>query len=81
MRWAREWILSEKKMNILMDQKAMIPSQVIYRDPSSWGSTLWINVGEVDNTLLGQGVISKNSPVISGLALVGAVLGSRKNLS
>jgi cell shape-determining protein MreC len=73
MKWAREWILSEKKMNILMDQKAMIPSQVIYRDPSSWGSTLWINVGEVDNTLLGQGVISKNSPVISGLALVGVI--------
>lgn len=50
-----------------------IPARVIYRDPSSWSSSLWINVGQETNNQLGEPIICKNSPVIIGRALVGAV--------
>lgn len=50
-----------------------MPAEVIYRDPSSWSSSLWINVGEDDNKVLGKQVIAKNSPVVSGFSLVGVV--------
>jgi rod shape-determining protein MreC len=86
-KWAREWILSEKKwaeqlnsgkrssylIDLLHRQLASLPAQVIYRDPSSWSSTLWINVGEEDNRILERPVVAKNSPVVSGLSLVGVI--------
>lgn len=50
-----------------------MPAHVIYRDPASWSSSLWINVGEEDNRTLGRTVIAKNSPVVAGTALVGVV--------
>jgi cell shape-determining protein MreC len=50
-----------------------MPAQAIYRDPASWSSSMWINVGEMDNRILGRGVIAKNSPVVAGGALVGVV--------
>ncbi|MES2272902.1 MAG: hypothetical protein V4487_01775, partial [Chlamydiota bacterium] len=43
-----------------------IPAQVIYRDPSSWSSSLWVNVGENDNTASDHPVVVKNSPVVLG---------------
>lgn len=93
MKWAREWILSEKKwieqldhlktfpsekrasylIDLLQRQLKAIPAQVIYRDPSSWSSTLWINVGEEDNSILAGPAVSKNSPVVSGLSLIGVI--------
>lgn len=92
-KWAREWILSEKKwveqfegskeisvekrashlIDLLHRQLVAVPAQVIYRDPSSWSSTLWINVGEEDNKILERPAIAKNSPVVSGLSLIGIV--------
>lgn len=59
--------------NLLQSELMAMPAEVIYRDPSSWGSSLWINVGEEDNQVLGKQVIAKNSPVVSGCALVGVV--------
>ena len=50
-----------------------MPAQAIYRDPSSWSSSLWINVGEEDNRIMGRTVIAKNSPVVAGVALIGVV--------
>ena len=50
-----------------------MPAQPIYRDPASWSSSLWINVGEEDNRIMGRTVIAKNSPVVAGIALVGVV--------
>jgi len=50
-----------------------MPAQTVYRTPSSWSSSLWINVGEEDNRVLGRTVIAKNSPVVSGAALVGVI--------
>ncbi len=54
-------------------QLASFPAQVVYRDPSSWSSSLWINAGEEDNLALGQSLIAKNSPVVAGGSLVGVV--------
>ncbi|HSX13865.1 MAG TPA: rod shape-determining protein MreC [Chlamydiales bacterium] len=67
--------------NILQSELMAMPAEVIYRDPSSWGSSLWVNVGEEDNQVLGKQVIAKNSPVVSGCALVGVVdyVGNRQS--
>ncbi|SYX08498.1 rod shape-determining protein MreC,rod shape-determining protein MreC,rod shape-determining protein MreC [Chlamydia poikilotherma] len=46
--------------------RKLIASRVIYRDPSHWGSSCWINVGKEQK-------IQKNSPVLSGKVLVGLV--------
>jgi cell shape-determining protein MreC len=59
--------------SLLERQLFSIPAQVIYRDPSSWSSSLWVNVGEDNNQALSQPVIAKNSPVMSEGALVGVV--------
>lgn len=50
-----------------------IPARVIFRNPSSWNSSCWLNVGEHDNEKLGRTVVSKNSPVVVGYSLVGVV--------
>ena len=50
-----------------------LPARVVFREPSSWSSSLWINVGERDNESLGKQIVAKNSPVVSGSALVGIV--------
>ncbi|AHK63653.1 hypothetical protein BOKEGFJH_00776 [Chlamydia avium] len=44
----------------------LILSRVIYRDPSYWGSSIWVNSGKSQK-------IQKNSPVLSGNVLVGLV--------
>ena len=59
--------------DLLQGELMAMPAQAIYRDPASWSSSLWINVGEEDNQILGRGVIRKNSPVVSGAALVGVI--------
>jgi len=49
------------------------PAQVIYRSPTTWNSTLWINVGEADNRKLDRLVVGVNSPVVVGDSIVGVV--------
>lgn len=53
-------------------QKA-VPSRVIFRSPSSWYSSLWINVGEADNGSDTNKIIAKNSPVMLGESLIGVI--------
>lgn len=50
-----------------------LPGQVIFREPASWNSSVWINLGENDNRLAGCVIIAKNSPVLVGCHLVGLV--------
>lgn len=50
-----------------------VPAKVIYRDPSHWTSSLWINVGRKTNDFLNMQVVAKNSPVVLGRALVGVI--------
>lgn len=54
-------------------QTETFPARVIYRDPASWSSSCWINVGESSNRQLGKKVIAKNSPVVVGRSVVGVV--------
>lgn len=47
-------------------------AHVVARHISSWNSCLWIDIGEDDNKN-GAMVVAKNSPVVSGSALIGVV--------
>ncbi|MBS0646401.1 MAG: hypothetical protein JSR97_07390 [Verrucomicrobia bacterium] len=51
----------------------VVCAHVIYRDPSQWMNSCWVDVGQQTNQLLGKQIISKNSPVVVGKALVGIV--------
>lgn len=51
----------------------VIPARVIYRDPGSFSSSMWVGVGEETNRLLDCSIIQKNSPVIVGSSVVGAI--------
>lgn len=57
-----------------------IPARVIHRSPSSWASSLWLNVGESNNPP-NKKVIAKNSPVVVGKSVVGVIdyVGSRQS--
>jgi len=50
-----------------------LPARVIYRSPSLWYGSLWIDVGEDDNRSLGRTVVAQNSPVVVGQSLIGVV--------
>lgn len=54
-------------------QMSGLPAKVIFREPVSWSSTLWINLGEKDNQKLNKKIIGKNSPVLLGISIVGVV--------
>ncbi len=66
----RRW---EEMNDLVHRQFFAILAPVIYRDPSSWSSSLWIQAGQKDNESLGRLVIAKNSPVVIGSSLVGVV--------
>lgn len=54
-------------------QICSLPAKVIFREPSSWSSTLWINLGENANEKLGKKIVGKNSPVLLGNSIIGVV--------
>lgn len=58
---------------IIQLQLDAIPAKVVFREPATWSSTIWLNVGEKDNLALGRQVVAKNSPVIIGKTIVGVV--------
>ncbi len=64
---------SEELKACLDKQIQAYPAQVIFREPSSWCSSMWINIGEEQNAILGKSIIAKNSPVLSGQSLIGIV--------
>jgi rod shape-determining protein MreC len=59
--------------NLLEKQMQSLPAKVIFRQPSSWGSSLWINVGEENNKSLEAQIVAKNSVVVLGSSLIGLV--------
>lgn len=63
----------EEMNDLIRRQFFAVLAPVIYRDPSSWSSSLWIQVGQKDNETLGRTVVAKNSPVVLGSSLVGVV--------
>lgn len=56
-------------------------AKVLYRNPASWSSSFWVNVGEESNSLDDACHIGLNSPVIKGTALVGVIDYVGKNQS
>ncbi len=63
----------DQMARILKLQIKSLPARVIYREPCSWSSFLWIDLGESENRRLQDLVIGKNSPVVIGNILVGVV--------
>lgn len=62
------------RISVLLSQElTSLPARVVFRDPSSWNSSLWIDVGERDNQRVGEKIVAKNSPVVLGPSLVGIV--------
>lgn len=53
-------------------EKKTLAAQVLFRDPSSWSSSFWIDIGE-ENNPKGQKILMKNSPVLYGKGVVGVV--------
>ncbi|HLB52160.1 MAG TPA: rod shape-determining protein MreC [Chlamydiales bacterium] len=77
---AKEWVLQEKgvkRRNLLEErlqkQGGFLAARVIYRTPSFWGNSFWIDAGEEDNEIYGYKAICRNSPVVDGNALVGVI--------
>ncbi len=64
---------ADRLKRLLVLQYESIPAQVIFREPSSWSSTIWISVGETDNRVLGTTIVAQNSPVLANQSLVGVV--------
>ncbi len=63
-----------KEMRELLQSRAIAAfGRILYRDPSSWSSSCWIDVGEENNQSFGQTIVAKNSPVVSGSMLIGIV--------
>jgi rod shape-determining protein MreC len=67
--------------SLVKKQLESIPANVIYRSPTSWSSSVWINVGTSDNEKKGSEVIAKNSPVVVGNSIVGVIDYVGKNQS
>jgi rod shape-determining protein MreC len=63
----------EDAKECLTVQLKSCPAQVIFRSPSSWSGTLWLNVGKANNSLLKANVVAKNSPVLVGTSIVGVI--------
>lgn len=59
----------------------VVSASVIYRDPTLWMSSMWVNVGEQTNERLGQEIVAHNSPVLYGGGVVGIVDYVGKNQS
>ena len=64
---------SQELCHMLDLQICSLPAKVIFREPTSWSSTLWINLGEKDNQKLKKKIVGKNSPVLLGTSIVGVV--------
>lgn len=72
----------EQMLQLFNLRLAALPARVIYRSANSWNSSFWINVGDLDNDQLPTPIISKNSPVVIGDALVGVIdyVGKKQSL-
>ena len=63
----------EELLYLVDRQTQFMSAKVIFREPSVWGSTLWVNVGHKNNHILDKQIVAKNSPVVIGTTVVGIV--------
>ena len=75
----------KKRMKALLDYIHLFSrhtiAKVIFKEPFSTSSYLWINVGELYNQKIGMKLIQKNSPVVLGDTLLGVVEEVHANFS
>ena len=64
---------SEFLKNRSLAQLQSISAKVIHRTRLSWYKYCWINVGLEDNKKIGQDIVSIDSPVVQGNALIGII--------
>ena len=77
---AKRWIYQDKEREKrakelekrFQKEASYLIAKVIYRVPSSWSHSFWIDVGQEDNSLETQ-VISRGSPVVDGNCLIGVI--------
>ncbi|MEX0961239.1 MAG: rod shape-determining protein MreC [Simkaniaceae bacterium] len=62
---ALEWLKKEGEKPHFAQN--LVPARVLFREPNSWQTTLWLNIGSDDR----QGL--KNAPVIIGRSLIGLI--------
>ncbi len=60
-------------IELLNETRWQLSAKVIYREPSNWGSALWVSVGSYDNEKYGKEIVAVDSPVIVGEHLVGVI--------
>ncbi|NDD58601.1 MAG: hypothetical protein EBZ47_05005 [Chlamydiae bacterium] len=72
---------AEEIAKILELQMQALPAKVIYREPASWSSFLWVNIGQKHNKALGRVIVEKNSPVIVNGCIIGLVEDVRNSQS
>lgn len=58
---------------LLSEFSQAIPARVIYRDPGTYSTCLWVDVGSETNKNSSRPAVQKNSPVVVGRSLVGVV--------
>lgn len=77
---AKRWIYQEKEREKrakelekrFQKEASYLIAKVIYRVPSSWSHSFWIDVGQEDNSSKNQ-VVSRGSPVVDGNCLIGVI--------
>lgn len=72
--WKTFFVRRSEELGQALDlQIRSLPAKVVFREPATWSSTVWINLGEKDNQKTGKQIIGKNSPVLLGTSVVGIV--------
>lgn len=66
-----------RRLNQLVDllnvTKWGISANVIFREPASWSSAIWVDVGSSQNKLLKKEIVAVDSPVVFGDHLIGVI--------
>ena len=73
----RESVHTDPYQNSMPDipepSRDAVAARIIFRSPSTWNSSLWINVGQETNESYEKPLVAKNSPVLVGDCVVGVI--------
>lgn len=60
-------------LRVLEREEQYLFARVIFREPTTWSSSVWIDRGNDDNRRFGRTIIAKNSPVVFGSVAIGVI--------
>ncbi len=63
----------DQLVDLLNVTKWGISANVIFREPASWSSAIWVDVGTSQNKLLKKEIVAVDSPVVFGDHLIGVI--------